>query len=153
MSTMTTSAAASTTAASISEQSSSSPGGGGGSGEDLSKGAVVGIAIGAGIGCILTTGGLLLFAFRLGKGHWNRNQVEASQGPGRQEEGGGDPNELDNKDKPQLEGQPISELQTDYTISGPKESIKELPTQERPAELSAEALSRDSLILPRAPWQ
>ncbi|KAI1452270.1 hypothetical protein F4805DRAFT_42369 [Annulohypoxylon moriforme] len=122
--------------------SASASGGGGG----LGTGAIAGIAVGGAIGVISITGGLLLLAFRLGRNHSSRKKDGASPS-GQQEGGDGDPkpdssaNDAVAADKAQLEGKPLSELPTEYTLSG-FDPIKELPTQERPAELSADPLPR-----------
>ncbi|KAI0887388.1 uncharacterized protein GGS22DRAFT_157003 [Annulohypoxylon maeteangense] len=144
------------------ENSPNAPASGGGSHSGLSGGAIAGIAVGGVIGVISITGGLLLFAFRLGRNHSQRKKEEAEAETGGQQESGsgnGGPkpdspaNNTAEADKVQLEGKPLSELPTEYTLSG-FERIRELPTQERPAELCANALPRyadiETPILPRA---
>ncbi|OTB08033.1 hypothetical protein M426DRAFT_317542 [Hypoxylon sp. CI-4A] len=123
----------------------------------LSRGAIAGIAVGGGIALIAITGGLFLLAFRLGKGFSGRKKDE---GPGQQEQAGEeDTNKRDDQEKagvkPQLEGMPVSELPTEYTLSG-FDPVKELPTREKPVELSAEPLPRGinngSPVLPQS-WR
>ncbi|KAI1212966.1 uncharacterized protein F4807DRAFT_306391 [Annulohypoxylon truncatum] len=134
----------------------SSVGGGG-----LSAGAIAGIAVGGVVAVVSTTGGLLLLAFRLGRNHSNRKKDEAAPS-GQREDGDGSPdpsnsaNEVITADKPQLEGKPLNELPTEYTLSG-FDPIKELPTEERPVELSADSLLRYSNngtpVLPSTSWR
>ncbi|KAI2469228.1 hypothetical protein F4781DRAFT_233972 [Annulohypoxylon bovei var. microspora] len=162
MTTSSTSIPATGEADSPQNTSTSSLGGSGGGSSSLSTGAIAGVAVGGGIGLISITGGLLLLAFRLGRSHSRQKKDEAArQGPG-QEGGGGDPDpesladETAAGDKAQLEGKPVSELPTEYTLSG-FDPIKELPTQERPAELSADPLPRygddGSPVLSGTPWR
>ncbi|KAI1378245.1 hypothetical protein F4677DRAFT_412628 [Hypoxylon crocopeplum] len=159
MATSSTASPAATTGANTSPSSSPDAGGGG---SNLSAGAIAGIAVGGVVATICVTGGLLLFAFRLGKGQSRRNQQDPSA-PGQQEEGiGGSGNEDPNTavggvEKAQLEGTPISELQTEHTLSG-FGHVKELPAYERPAELSADPISPRNMgdsspTLPYAPWR
>ncbi|XXH04679.1 hypothetical protein Hte_011099 [Hypoxylon texense] len=165
-STSTTAPSALATAASESE-------GGGGDddgGSDLSKGAIAGIAVGGGIACILITGGLLFVAFRLGRRHYQRKHEgggggSSPQGPnppsqGDEEEAVTDlPQKEDGARTPtrratnaQLDGNPVSELHAGFVDSG-LDPIKELPTHERPAELSADPISYDSPVLPQSTWR
>ncbi|KAI4869489.1 hypothetical protein F4820DRAFT_406759 [Hypoxylon rubiginosum] len=160
-----TTASTSTSAAATSSATSAGPitasdsaGGGGDGGDDLSKGAIAGIAVGGGIACILLTGGLLFFAFRLGKKHYKRKQ-EGGGGPQGPEQGEADPQKEEGSDtmsprrsKAQLDGNPVSELHAGIVDSG-LDPIKELPTHERPAELSADPISYDSPILPQSAWR
>ncbi|KAI0115067.1 hypothetical protein F4814DRAFT_304728 [Daldinia grandis] len=136
------------------QQSPSSTGGGG-----LSGGSIAGIAVGVGVACILITGGLLLYAFRLGRGHSKHAQGEEPAGPGPQEEGGGGYNGTDNvleaEKKAQLEGAPVSELPTEYTLSG-FHPVKELATHEKPVELSADPIPHrvdDGSPILSTPWK
>ncbi|KAL7626287.1 hypothetical protein AAE478_003058 [Parahypoxylon ruwenzoriense] len=105
--------------------------------DSLSRGAIAGIAVGAGVGSISITGALLIFAFRLGKGRSdkgggnNNNNNNNNNNEAGEEEGG-----CLVKDKPQLGGTPMNELETEYTLSG-FDRVKELETREQPAELSA----------------
>ncbi|KAI1450828.1 hypothetical protein F5Y02DRAFT_4919 [Annulohypoxylon stygium] len=126
--------------------SASNPGGG------LGAGAIAGIAVGGGIGVISITGGLLLLAFRLGRNH---NRKKDATGPPDQQEGGEEPklSSPDNEaiEKAQLDSQPLNELPTEYTLSG-FDPIKELPTQERPVELSADPLPRHRSETPVLPY-
>ncbi|KAI0850962.1 hypothetical protein F5Y00DRAFT_268024 [Daldinia vernicosa] len=149
-----TSPVAATKPPSNEQQSPSDPDGGG-----LSGGAIAGIAVGVGVACILITGGLLLYAFRLGRRHSKRTQGEEPAGPGPREEGGGDYNGIDNvleaEKKVQLEGAPVSELPTEHTLSG-FHPVKELATHEKPVELSADPVpsraNDGNPILP-TPWK
>lgn len=163
-----TTAAAPTAA---SDSAGGSRGGGGDGSSDLSKGAIAGIAVGGGIACILISGALLFLAFRLGKKHYKKkHEKELQQGPSsRPEEHGGDddiPKEVEatqtqqqQQPNAQLDGTPINELHAGhaghagYAVSG-LDPIKELPTHERPAELSAEPISHyDSPVLPPSHWR
>ncbi|KAI0383087.1 hypothetical protein F5Y04DRAFT_251798 [Hypomontagnella monticulosa] len=150
--------AAATAPPSMQESPPDSSDGGGGS-DQLSKGAIAGIAVGVGVACIAITAALLLYAFRLGKRH-SREKEEHNQGdprdPSQQEEGVGDSNTAASEltgDKIQLEGKPLSELQTEHAISG-YGPVKELPTNEKPVELSADPIPRrmenETPILPHA---
>ncbi|KAI1644832.1 uncharacterized protein F4817DRAFT_318492 [Daldinia loculata] len=149
-----TSPVAATEPPSNEQQSPSSTGGGG-----LSGGAIAGIAVGVGVACISITGGLLFYAFRLGRGHPKRKQGEEPAGPSPQEEGGGDYDGIDNileaEKKVQLEGAPVNELPTEHTLSG-FHPVKELATHEKPIELSADPVPRraddGSPILPTS-WR
>ncbi|KAI1483899.1 hypothetical protein F4774DRAFT_405104 [Daldinia eschscholtzii] len=153
-----TSPAAATAPADAEQQTSNSGGGGGG----LSGGAIAGLAVGVGVACILITGALLLYAFRLGKRRSKHSAGDEPTDPGPQGEGGsdkGDPNgigiALGTEDKVQLEGAPVSELPTEHTLSG-FHPVKELATHEKPIELSADPILRrpdeGSPILP-TPWR
>lgn len=140
--------------------------GSGGSSSSLSTGAIAGIAVGGGVAVISITGGLLLLAFRLGKGYSSRKKGEDTAGSGEQGRGGGEggiggqvtgvTDETAAKNEAQLDGKPVSELQTDYTLSG-FNPIKELPAQERPAELPADPLPRyvedSSPVSRESPWR
>ncbi|KAI1106307.1 hypothetical protein F4804DRAFT_348688 [Jackrogersella minutella] len=158
--TTTTSAGSSPAAEADSPSSTSASGSEGGGGSSLSTGSIAGIAVGGAGALVLITGGLLLFAFRLGKGYSSRKKDGEAGAPppppppptdpGQQEEG-----EIVKTEKAQLEGQPVSELSTEYTLSG-FDPVKELPTQERPAEFSADPLPRytdeGSPVLSHSPW-
>lgn len=155
----TSSTAAATAPPSMQESPPDSTDGGGGGGGELSRGAIAGMAVGVGVACIAITAALLLYAFRLGKRH-SRGNEEDGQGdtrdPSQQEEGIGDDNRAVGEltgDKIQLEGMPVSELHTEHAISG-YGPVKELPTNEKPVELSAEPISRhmgnETPILPHA---
>ncbi|KAI1393452.1 uncharacterized protein F4822DRAFT_13537 [Hypoxylon trugodes] len=174
----TTAPPATNTPTSESQQSASEQGGSNSGGNDLSRGAIAGIAVGGGVAVIAITGGLFFLAFRLGKGYSHRKKEEASQEPGRQEEGttntttggsggGGDVStpsstttarpkgELDGLPKSQLDSTPVSEMPTDYKALGELDPIKEMPTQEEPVELSANPYPREveSPVLPQTPWR
>ncbi|OTA61935.1 hypothetical protein K449DRAFT_465339 [Hypoxylon sp. EC38] len=160
MSSSTTPPPTSTPTATNDEPTSS---GSGGSSSGLSTGAIAGIAVGGGVAVISITGGLLLLAFRLGKGYSNRKKGEDAAGSGEQGggeggsgNGGPDTDETALKNEAQLDGKPVSELQTEFTLSG-FNPIKELQTQERPAELPADPLPRyvedHSPVLPESPWR
>ncbi|KAI1807903.1 hypothetical protein F4811DRAFT_549336 [Daldinia bambusicola] len=144
------------------QQASDSGGGGGGGGSGgLSSGAIAGLAVGVGVACIALTGGLLLYAFRLGRRHSKRLPGDEPADPSPQEGGegggggggaGGDKGDhpldgigiaLGSEHKVQLEGAPISELPTEHTLSG-FDRVKELATHEKPVELSAEPVARRS---------
>ncbi|KAI1414659.1 hypothetical protein F5Y13DRAFT_13267 [Hypoxylon sp. FL1857] len=153
----------------------SSPGDSGRGNSSLSTGAIAGIAVGGGVAVISITGGLLLLAFRLGKGYSSRKKDDGTAGPGQQgggeggEGGSGDGggagaggqltgviDEAATKNEAQLDGKPVSELQTEYTLSG-FNPVRELAAQERPAELPADPLPRyvedASPVLPDASWR
>ncbi|KAI8966843.1 hypothetical protein F5Y11DRAFT_308251 [Daldinia sp. FL1419] len=141
-----TSPAADATGSPGSEKQASNTAGG------LGGGAIAGIVVGACVACILITGGLLLYAFRLGRGRSKHTQGEEAAGPGPQEEGGsagagieGGLNEIGvalvTDSKVQLDGKPIGELPTEYALSG-FHPVKELATHEKPVELSAEPVLR-----------
>ncbi|KAI1766374.1 hypothetical protein GGR53DRAFT_212411 [Hypoxylon sp. FL1150] len=147
--------------AAASDSTSTAAGGEGGGGSDLSGGAIAGIAVGGGIACILIAGALLFLAFRLGKKHYVKKQEKLETGEGSSKGGsGGQPDEADvskeveatqQRTKAQLDGNPINELHAGYVVTG-LDPIKELPTNERPAELSAEPVSHyDSPVLPQSP--
>ncbi|KAI0834964.1 hypothetical protein F5Y06DRAFT_146100 [Hypoxylon sp. FL0890] len=133
----------------VNDEPSSS--GSGGSSSSISAGAIAGIAVGGGVAVISITGGLLLLAFRLGKGYSSRKKGADPADPGQQGAGegghGGDgqlvgvTDDTAAKNETQLDGKPVSELQTEYTLSG-FDPVKELPTQEKPAELPADAVPR-----------
>ncbi|KAI5868010.1 hypothetical protein GGS23DRAFT_7020 [Durotheca rogersii] len=130
---------------------------GGGGGVNLSTGAIVGIAVGVGVFVVSITGGLLVFAFRLGRRrpdsdpadpalnspqHSNGGEVGRGGGEGGGGEGQGavavaEAGEEAEEPKPQLSGTPLNELQAEYTVAG-FDPLKELETRERPAELSAD---------------
>ncbi|KAI1134185.1 hypothetical protein F5Y05DRAFT_242905 [Hypoxylon sp. FL0543] len=127
----------------------SSSGSGGPTSSSLSTGAIAGIAVGGGIAVISTTGGLLLLAFRLGKVYSSRKKDGDAAGTGQQGGAeGGDGGQLTDvtdetakENEAQLDGIPVSELQTEYTLSG-FDPVKELPTQEKPVELPADSSPR-----------
>ncbi|KAI1096432.1 hypothetical protein F5B19DRAFT_146421 [Rostrohypoxylon terebratum] len=122
------------------------------SGGGLSAGAIAGIVVGGVIGVVSITGGLLLFAFRLGRNHTNRKK-DATGPPDRGEEPESSSPDNDAAEKAQLAGQPLSELPTEYALSG-FDPIKELPTQERPVELSGDPLPQhrnETSVLPYTP--
>ncbi|KAI1777888.1 hypothetical protein F4818DRAFT_408264 [Hypoxylon cercidicola] len=139
-----------TLAATDSEES-----GGDGGGSDLSKGAIAGIAIGGVIGCVLITGSLLFLAFRLGKRYAKRKREGGASQP---EQDDTDPQKEGveasrRQSKALLDGNPISELHAGVEIPG-IDPIKELPTHERPVELSADPIERyDNPVLPQLPWR
>ncbi|KAI1467231.1 uncharacterized protein F4812DRAFT_54900 [Daldinia caldariorum] len=139
------------------QQQQQSPDSGGGG---LSGGAIAGLSVGGVIACIALTGGLVLYAFRLGRRHSKlRSGGELGDHPNPPQEGGagggGDKDDkgdhpsdgigigvaLGTEHKVQLEGAPVSELPTEYTLSG-FDPVKELATHEKPVELSADPVAR-----------
>ncbi|KAI1502235.1 hypothetical protein F5X99DRAFT_162555 [Biscogniauxia marginata] len=97
----------------------------------LSTGAKAGIGVGAGIGSLSVIGGLVFLGFRLGR----RKNGNAADHNDDQESGGAkDDAAVVMGCKAQLDGNAVSELQTDYGL-GDLYYVKELETRERPAEL------------------
>ncbi|KAI1082320.1 hypothetical protein F5B20DRAFT_31960 [Whalleya microplaca] len=105
-----------------------------GSVSSFNSGAMTGIAVGAGIGGIFITGLLVLVAIRLVTRSWRHSRIMQPE----QDHECKVENEtrVCMRDKPQLDGTPIAELQTRHTLSG-FETTGELETREKPAELSA----------------
>ncbi|KAI2630971.1 hypothetical protein GGR54DRAFT_179520 [Hypoxylon sp. NC1633] len=112
----------------------------GGSSPSLSQTTITSI-IAAGVTAgVLVVGGLLVLSFCLGRRNRKRHRRAADPHVPESQKGAGSGTGSETAtlgDKPQLDGNPVSELHTEYTISG-TEGVKELPTIETPVELSAD---------------